>query len=81
MRALQDPAVPADRSRCYELAHEILHKRDPDRKVGRDWFYRFLRRHPECGYSSGRDGGGDPGRKKAGRPKKKKEEAVAVAAT
>ncbi|KAI5852640.1 hypothetical protein DFP73DRAFT_9883 [Morchella snyderi] len=41
-RALQGPGV--DRSKCYELAHEILHKREPGKKVGKDWFYRFLKR-------------------------------------
>ncbi|KAH8153905.1 uncharacterized protein LAJ45_01672 [Morchella importuna] len=78
-RALQGPGV--DRSKCYELAHEILHKREPGKKVGKDWFYRFLKRHPECGYSSGRDGDAAAARKRAGRPRKKKgEDVTAVAA-
>ncbi|KAH0614668.1 uncharacterized protein H6S33_000304 [Morchella sextelata] len=78
-RALQGPGV--DRGRCYELAHEILHRREPGKRVGKDWFYRFLKRHPECGYSSGRDGeAAAAARKRAGRPRKKGGVAAGVAA-
>lgn len=47
---LDDFNVIADKTLLYTLAHAILHRRDPTRTIGRDWFYRFLARHPECRY-------------------------------
>lgn len=47
---LDDFNVPASKATFYELAHNLLHRRDPNRQLGRDWIYRFLSRHPECRY-------------------------------
>lgn len=47
---LDDFNVPADKRVFYELAHNLLHRRDPDRILGRDWIYRFLERHLNCRY-------------------------------
>jgi hypothetical protein len=47
---LDDFNIPASREQVYELAHAILRQREPDRIIGKDWFYRFLDRHEECRY-------------------------------
>lgn len=47
---LDDFNVPASRVTFYQLAETLLHQRLPDRKLGRDWIYRFLERHHECRY-------------------------------
>lgn len=40
---LDDFNVLADKRGFYELAHNLLHRRNPDRTLGRDWIYRFLK--------------------------------------
>lgn len=47
---LDDSNVPADRNLLYDLAHKLLHRRDPTKALGRNWIYSFLGRHPECKY-------------------------------
>lgn len=40
--------VPADRKTLFELAHNLLHEREPERILGKRWIYAFLRRNPAC---------------------------------
>lgn len=47
---LDDCNIPADKSLVFNLAHKLLHRRNPSRMIGKDWFYSFLARHPECRY-------------------------------
>lgn len=47
---LDDCNIPADRDTFYSLAHSLLHRRVPNRELGRDWILRFLEWHPEVKY-------------------------------
>lgn len=47
---LVDFNVPASKITFYELADQLLHRRQPGRILGRDWIYRFLERNAECRY-------------------------------
>lgn len=45
LQYLDDWNVPADKLQITILAEAILHKRNPDRNLGKDWFYAFQTRH------------------------------------
>lgn len=47
---LDDFNIPAIKKVLYEMAESLLHKRDPDHRLGQNWIYRFLNRHEECRY-------------------------------
>lgn len=49
--SLDDSDAPANKAVLYNMAHAILHEREPGRVLGRDWVYRFVARHNEIRYA------------------------------